>query len=48
MAIFRYIEKDKQVTDKKEFRNRRATTIYSITQKEIDEFTKLTERLFEI
>jgi DNA-binding MarR family transcriptional regulator len=30
---FRYLEKDKLVTYRKEFRNRRATTIYSITEK---------------
>jgi DNA-binding PadR family transcriptional regulator len=45
---FRYLEKDKLVTYRKEFRNRRATTIYSITEKGIDEFTKLRERLFEV
>ncbi|HEY6586755.1 MAG TPA: transcriptional regulator [Nitrososphaeraceae archaeon] len=45
---FRYLEKDKIVTYRKEFRNRRATTIYSITEKGIDEFTKLRERLFEV
>jgi DNA-binding MarR family transcriptional regulator len=33
---FRYLEKDKLVTYRKEFRNRRATTIYSITEKGIN------------
>ena len=45
---FRYLEKDNLVTFRKEFRDRTATTIYSITEKGIDEFTKLRERLFEV
>ena len=40
---FRYLEKDKIVTYRKEFREEERTTIYSITEKGIDEFTKLRE-----
>ena len=45
---FRYLEKDKLVTVRKEFRGRKPHTIYSITEKGINEFTKLRERLFEV
>jgi len=45
---FRYLEKDKLVTYRKEFRGRTATTIYLITEKGNDEFTKLRDRLFEV
>ena len=45
---FRYLEKDNLVTVRKEFKGRKPHTIYSITEKGIDEFIKLKERLFEV
>ena len=45
---FRYLEKDKLITVRKEFRGKNPHTIYSITKKGIDEFVKLRERLFEV
>lgn len=44
---FRYLEKDNLVTERKEFLDRKPHKIYSITEKGIDEFTKLKERLLE-
>lgn len=41
---FRYLEKDNLVTVRKEFQGRKPHTIYSITEKGINEFTKLRER----
>ena len=45
---FRYLEKNKLVTYRKEFIDRKPHTIYSITEKGMNEFSKLRERLFEI
>jgi DNA-binding PadR family transcriptional regulator len=42
------IWKKNLVTFRKEFRGRTATTIYSITEKGFEEFTKLRERLFKV
>ncbi len=44
----KYVEKENLILIKKEFRDRKPITIYSITEKGIDEFTKLRERLFEV
>ena len=44
----RYLEKDNLITLEKEFRNRKTFTTYFITEKGIDEFTQLRERLFEV
>ena len=44
---FRYLEKDNLVTVRKEFWDRKPHKIYSITEKGIDEFTKLKGRLLE-
>ena len=45
---FRYLEKDNLVTVRKEFSGRKPHTVYSITEKGKEEFTKLRERLFEV
>ena len=44
----KYLEKGEFITFRKEFRNNKSNTTYSITKKGIDEFTKLRERLFEV
>ena len=44
----KYLEKENLIDVKKEFRDRKPHTIYSITEKGKDEFTKLRERLFEV
>ncbi len=44
----KYLEKENLITVRKEFRKRKPITIYFITEKGIDEFTKLRERLFEV
>ena len=45
---FRYLEKDNLITVRKEFSGRKPHTVYSITEKGKEEFTKLRERLFEV
>ena len=44
----KYLENESLVSVKKEFRDRKPITLYSITEKGRDEFTKLRERLFEV
>jgi DNA-binding HxlR family transcriptional regulator len=44
----KYLQKENLLCIRKEFRDRKPITIYSITEKGIDKFTKLRERLFEV
>ena len=48
VSHLRILEKDSLITFKKEFVNNKPHTTYSITEKGINEFTKLRERLFEV
>jgi DNA-binding PadR family transcriptional regulator len=45
---FGYLEKDNLITLRNEFSGRKPHTVYSITEKGKEEFTKLRERLFEV
>ena len=44
----KFLEKENLISVRKEFRDRKPHTIYSITEKGKEEFTKLRERLFEV
>jgi len=47
VSHLRILERDNLITFKKEFRNNKPHTTYSLTDKGIDEFIKLKERLSE-
>ena len=48
VSHLRMLQKDDLITFKKEFKNNKPHTTYSITEKGIDAFSKLRERLFEV
>ena len=48
VSHLRMLQKDDLITFKKEFKNNKPHTTYSITEKGIDEFSKLRERLLEV
>ncbi|MGZ5490735.1 MAG: transcriptional regulator [Nitrososphaeraceae archaeon] len=45
VSHLRMLEKDNLITFKKEFRNNKPHTTYSLTEKRIDEFAKLRDYL---